>query len=214
MSIRAWIIIDQSMAVELEDYEPEPVLSSRLCSAHFEKDQFLEDNEYKPFKKGERRLKPTAVPTIFTFEGEKKGKEAKPSSPRLRPVASPSTQNTVKTPVAVVQGAPEDLIEGTTSRGVPEIPSPHAHETGADVGVERSLLLHLRVPQSSEAPGRGAAAAARRRGAQEDEDQVSADEENEVQPPGADDGGHGAPDQVEGSGGSPRCVQEVEQVLG
>ncbi|KAK5914762.1 hypothetical protein CgunFtcFv8_009176 [Champsocephalus gunnari] len=94
-----------------------PSISSRLCSAHFEKDQFLEDNEYKPFKKGERRLKPTAVPTIFTFEGEKKGKEAKPSSPRLRPAASPSTQNTVKTPVAVVQGAPEDLIEGTTSRG-------------------------------------------------------------------------------------------------
>ncbi|KAJ4920807.1 hypothetical protein JOQ06_015353 [Pogonophryne albipinna] len=69
------------------------------------------------FRQGKRRLKPTAVPTIFTFEGEKKRKEVKPPSLRLRPAASPSTQNIVKTPVAVVQGASEDLIEGTTSRG-------------------------------------------------------------------------------------------------
>ncbi|KAI4794147.1 hypothetical protein KUCAC02_032256 [Chaenocephalus aceratus] len=107
----------ESMLWNLRIMNWSPTISSRLCSAHFEKDQFLEDNECKPFKKGERRLKPTAVPTIFTFEGETKRKEAKPSSPRLRPAASPSTQNTVKTPVAVVQGAAEDLIEGTTSRG-------------------------------------------------------------------------------------------------
>ncbi|KAF3846910.1 hypothetical protein F7725_003988 [Dissostichus mawsoni] len=50
-----------------------------------------------------------AVPTIFTFEGEKKKKEVKPRSLRLsedaphRPAASPSTQNIVKKPVAVVR---------------------------------------------------------------------------------------------------------------
>ncbi|XP_070701679.1 THAP domain-containing protein 1 [Pempheris klunzingeri] len=38
-----------------------PTKSSRLCTLHFEEDQFFIDN------KGKRRLKDTAVPTIFNF---------------------------------------------------------------------------------------------------------------------------------------------------
>ncbi|KAI9533326.1 hypothetical protein NQZ68_024379 [Dissostichus eleginoides] len=119
-----------------------PSISSRLCSAHFEKDQFLEDNQYKPFKKGKRRLKPTAVPTIFTFEGEKKKKEVKPRSLRLSedappPAASPSTQNIVKKPVAVVQGASEEIIEGTTSRGSQTSQSPRTPKKQEQMSVWR-----------------------------------------------------------------------------
>ncbi|XP_037332197.2 THAP domain-containing protein [Pungitius pungitius] len=39
-----------------------PSKSSRLCSTHFKEDQFFIDNE------GKRRLKETAVPTIFVFQ--------------------------------------------------------------------------------------------------------------------------------------------------
>ncbi|KAM8845304.1 uncharacterized protein AB9W97_000515 [Spinachia spinachia] len=39
-----------------------PSKSSRLCSTHFKEDQFFVDNE------GKRRLKETAVPTIFVFQ--------------------------------------------------------------------------------------------------------------------------------------------------
>ncbi|KAI9526515.1 hypothetical protein NQZ68_038932 [Dissostichus eleginoides] len=91
---------------------------------------------------GKRRLKPTAVPTIFTFEGEKKKKEVKPRSLRLSedappPAASPSTQNIVKKPVAVVQGASEEIIEGTTSRGSQTSQSPRTPKKQEQMSVWR-----------------------------------------------------------------------------
>ncbi|KAL0985016.1 hypothetical protein UPYG_G00151860 [Umbra pygmaea] len=56
----------RKMRRDTRKWNPE---NARLCSSHFEEDQFFTD------KQGKRRLKDTAVPTIFNFTPPKKGRK-------------------------------------------------------------------------------------------------------------------------------------------
>ncbi|KAF1379145.1 hypothetical protein PFLUV_G00173040 [Perca fluviatilis] len=71
--LKQWV-----MNVRRQNWTPTP--ASRLCSMHFEEDQFLIDNMFR------RRLKDTAVPTIFNFPPHLRKKEPPP-----RPTLNRST---------------------------------------------------------------------------------------------------------------------------
>ncbi|XP_031176863.1 THAP domain-containing protein 1-like isoform X2 [Sander lucioperca] len=71
--LKQWVI-----NVRRHNWTPTP--ASRLCSMHFEEDQFFIDNMCR------RRLKDTAVPTIFNFPPHLRKKEQPP-----RPTRNSST---------------------------------------------------------------------------------------------------------------------------
>ncbi|XP_028454664.1 THAP domain-containing protein 4 [Perca flavescens] len=71
--LKQWV-----MNVRRQNWTPTP--ASRLCSMHFEEDQFLIDNMFR------RRLKDTAVPTIFNFPPHLRKKDPPP-----RPTLNSST---------------------------------------------------------------------------------------------------------------------------
>ncbi|KAF1379144.1 hypothetical protein PFLUV_G00173030 [Perca fluviatilis] len=71
--LKQWV-----MNVRRQNWTPTP--ASRLCSMHFEEDQFFIDNMCR------RRLKDTAVPTIFNFPPHLRKKE-----PPARPTLNSST---------------------------------------------------------------------------------------------------------------------------
>ncbi|XP_075750612.1 uncharacterized protein LOC142817482 [Rhipicephalus microplus] len=91
----------------------QPTDTSHVCSAHFE------ENNYEQHRAdGWKKLKPNAVPTLFTFKPLPK--ERKP--PKERTVPAPSSNETNKSPPGLRQypAAVKTTLETPQSHAVPE----------------------------------------------------------------------------------------------
>ncbi|XP_077553405.1 uncharacterized protein LOC144168259 [Haemaphysalis longicornis] len=99
--------------VKIKRYKWQATNTSYVCSAHFE------ENNYEQHRAdGWKKLKPNAVPTLFTFKPLPK--QRKP--PKERTVPSPSSKETNKSPPGLRQSpaAVEATLETPENHAIPE----------------------------------------------------------------------------------------------
>uniref|UniRef100_A0A8C4NJ04 THAP-type domain-containing protein n=1 Tax=Dicentrarchus labrax TaxID=13489 RepID=A0A8C4NJ04_DICLA len=130
-----------------------PTTTSRLCSVHFEEDQFSIDN-----RTGRKRLKDTAVPTIFNFSPHLL-KNKKPGRGRRTKLVSMEVTDeehmeAISQPGASVDVGDSELVHGASSRDfVAAETEMESKETEAIVGPSFVSPLNPSPSQSSFSPG-------------------------------------------------------------